>query len=100
MEELPLGTQPFHHVHAFSAEETNVAASDVDGEFFPERALQGEKVPNQSLFINEEKRSNWCTRRKLLLSQTLTSGHYKCLKFTDIIYKLMIPKYSNSKVIH
>lgn len=43
MEELPLGTQPFHHVHAFSAEETNIAASDVDREFFPERALQGKK---------------------------------------------------------
>lgn len=50
MEELPLGTQPFHHVHAFSAEETNIAASDVDREFFPERALQGKKS-TESIFI-------------------------------------------------
>lgn len=39
MEELPLCTQPLHHVYALSAEEANVTAPNVDGELLSERAL-------------------------------------------------------------
>lgn len=64
MEELPLGAQPFHHVHTFSAEEANIAASDVDREFFPERALQGgKKKSTESIFIHKW-RETFKLRRK------------------------------------
>jgi len=50
MEELPLCTQPLHHVHTLPAEEAHVAAPDVGGELFSERALRkGEEEMHQSI---------------------------------------------------
>ena len=44
VEELPLGAQPLHHVHALSTEEADVAAAEVDGELFSEGALRNHKA--------------------------------------------------------
>ena len=55
MEELPLCTQPLHHVHTLPAEEANVAAADVDGELFPQRALWKDRALI-SVFIGKDRR--------------------------------------------
>ena len=47
MEELPLCTQPLHHIHTLSTEEADIATSNVDGELFSEGALQEETELNQ-----------------------------------------------------
>lgn len=39
MEELALGTQPLHHIHALPTEEAHVTATNVDGKLFSEGAL-------------------------------------------------------------
>lgn len=41
VEELALGAQPLHHVHALTAEEAHVAAADVGWELLSEGALWG-----------------------------------------------------------
>lgn len=44
MEELPLCTQPLHHVHTLSTEKAHIAATDVDGELFSQRALWKDRL--------------------------------------------------------
>ncbi len=44
VEELPLCTQPLHHVHSLSTEEAHVAATNVDRELFPEGALRKDEA--------------------------------------------------------
>lgn len=60
MEELPLCTQPLHHIHTLSAEEAHIAAANIDRELFSERALWKDTV---LISFQEKNKGNIWERR-------------------------------------
>lgn len=74
MEEPPLCTQPLHDVYALSTEEANVAAPDVDGELFSERALR-ENKSTESESAEEQEGEERRTKTTLSVKYQTTSSH-------------------------